>query len=68
MSKESSQTAKQNEKLDRVYIEYNTQTRQFYTAVDGDFPGIALAIAYAMRTHPEFARAVALAQNIRGFR
>ena len=67
MSKHTPQTAKQNEKLDRIYIEYNTQTRQFYTAVDGDFPGIALAIAYAMRTHPEFARAVALAQTIRGF-
>ena len=55
-----------NQPLDRVYIEYNPQTREFYTAVDGDFAGIALAIAHAMSNNQQFLRAVKLANTIRG--
>lgn len=57
---------KNNQPLDRVYIEYNSKTREFYTAVDGDFAGIALAIAHAMSTSEQFLRAVKLANTIRG--
>ena len=57
---------KNNQPLDRVYLEYNPQTRQFYTAVDGDFAGVALAIAYAMNTNEQFLRAVKVANAIRG--
>lgn len=57
---------KNNQPLDRVYLEYNPQTRQFYAAVDGDFAGVALAIAYAMNTNEQFLRAVKLANTIRG--
>ena len=52
--------------LDRVYIEYNPKTREFYTAVDGDFAGVALAIAHAMQVNEDFAKAVNLANAIRG--
>ena len=31
---------KNNQQLDRVYLEYNPETREFYTAVDGDFAGV----------------------------
>ena len=55
-----------NQPLDRVYIEYNPKTREFYTAVDGDFAGIALAIAHAMSISEQFRRAVKLANTIRG--
>lgn len=57
---------KNNQQLDRVYIEYNPKTREFYTAVDGDFAGVALAIAHAMNTNEQFLRAVKLANTIRG--
>ena len=57
---------KNNQPLDRVYLEYNPQTRQFYAAVDGDFAGVVLAIAYAMNTNEQFLRAVKLANTIRG--
>lgn len=57
---------KNNQPLDRVYLEYNPQTRQFYAAVDGDFAGVALAIAYAMNTNEQFLLAVKLANTIRG--
>lgn len=57
---------KTNQPLDRVYLEYNPKTRQFYAAVDGDFAGVALAIAYAMNTNEQFLRAVKLANTIRG--
>lgn len=57
---------KNNQPLDRVYIEYNPKTREFYTAVDGDFAGVALAIAHAMRVNEDFAKAVNLANAIRG--
>ena len=57
---------KNNQSLDRVYIEYNPKTREFYTAVDGDFAGVALAIARAMRVNEDFAKAVNLANAIRG--
>ena len=57
---------KTNQPLDRVYIEYNPKTREFYSAVDGDFAGIALAIAHAMSTSEQFLRAVKLANTIRG--
>ena len=57
---------KNNQPLDRVYIEYNPKTREFYTAVDGDFAGVALAIARAMRVNEDFAKAVNLANAIRG--
>lgn len=57
---------KTNQPLDRVYLEYNPQTREFYTAVDGNFAGIALAIAHAMNTSEQFLRAVKLANHIRG--
>ena len=58
--------AKTNQPLDRVYIEYNPKTREFFTAVDGDFAGIALAIAHAMSVNKSFERAVKLANHIRG--
>lgn len=58
--------ANNNKKLDRVYLEYNTDTTEFCIAVDGNVTGIALAIARAMRTSPEFAKAVCLATTIRG--
>ena len=57
---------KNNQPLDRVYIEYNPKTREFYSAVDGDFAGVALAIAHAMSTSEQFRRAVKLANTIRG--
>ena len=57
---------KTNQPLDRVYIEYNQKTREFYTIVDGDFAGVALAIAHAMSTSEQFLRAVKLANTIRG--
>ena len=57
---------KNNQQLDRVYLEYNPETRQFYVAVDGDFAGIALAIAHAMNSNEQFLRAVKLANTIRG--
>ena len=57
---------KNNQSLDRVYIEYNPKTREFYSAVDGDFAGVALAIAHAMSTSEQFRRAVKLANTIRG--
>lgn len=57
---------KTNQPLDRVYIEYNPKTREFYTAVDGDFAGVALAIAHAMSVSEQFLRAVKLANTIRG--
>ena len=57
---------KNNQQLDRVYIEYDPQTCQFYAAVDGDFAGVALAIAHAMNTNEQFLRAVKLANTIRG--
>lgn len=57
---------KNNQPLDRVYIEYNPKTREFYAAVDGDFAGVALAIAHAMNTNEQFLRAVKLANTIRG--
>ena len=56
---------KNNQPLDRVYLEYNPETREFYTAV-GDFAGVALAIAHAMNTNEQFLRAVKLANTIRG--
>lgn len=55
-----------NQQLDRVYIEYNPETLEFYTAVDGDLAGIALAIAHAMNTNKQFLQAVTLANTIRG--
>lgn len=55
-----------NQKLDRVYLEYNPETREVYTAIDGDFAGIALAVAKAMRLHPEFRKAAKLACVICG--
>ena len=55
-----------NQQLDRVYLEYNPKTRKFYTAIDGDFAGIALAIAHAMSISKSFAQAVKLANHIRG--
>ena len=57
---------KNNQPLDRVYIEHNPKTREFYAAVDGDFAGVALAIAHAMSTSEQFRRAVKLANTIRG--
>ena len=51
---------------DNVYLEYNPETRKFYTVVDGDFAGIALAIAHAMSVSKSFAQAVKLANHIRG--
>lgn len=54
-----------NQPLDRVYLEYNPKTRKFYTSVDGEFSGVALAIAHAMRTNEQFFRAVRLACVIR---
>ena len=57
---------KNNQQLDRVYLEYNPETREFYTAVDGDFAGVALAIAHAMSINKSFAQAVKLANHIRG--
>lgn len=57
---------KTNQPLDRVYIEYNPKTREFYTAVDGCFAGVALAIAHAMSINEQFSRAVKLANTIRG--
>ena len=57
---------KTNQSLDRVYLEYNPETREFYTAVDGDFAGVALAIAHAMNTNEQFLRAVKLSNTIRG--
>lgn len=57
---------KNKQPLDRVYLQYNPETREFYTAVDGDFAGIALAIAHAMNTNEQFLRAVKLANTIRG--
>ena len=57
---------KNNQPLDRVYIEYNPKTREFYTAVHGNFAGVALAIARAMRVNEDFAKAVNLANAIRG--
>lgn len=58
--------ANNNQPLDRVYLEYNPKTRQFYTTVDGDFAGVALAIAHAMNTNEQFLQAVKLANTIRG--
>lgn len=55
-----------NQQSDRVYLEFNPKTREFYTAVDGDFAGVALAIARAMRVNEDFANAVNLANAIRG--
>ena len=55
-----------NQQPDRVYLEYNPETRKFYTVVDGDFAGIALAIAHAMSISKSFAQAVKLANHIRG--
>ena len=55
-----------NQQPDRVYLEYNPKTRKFYTAIDGDFAGIALAIAHAMSINKSFALAVKLANYIRG--
>ena len=55
-----------NQQPDRVYLEYNPKTRNFYTAVDGDFAGIALAIAHAMNISKSFKQAVELANHIRG--
>ena len=57
---------KDKQPLDRVYLEYNPETRQFYVAVDGDFAGVALAIAHAMNTNEQFLRAIKLANTIRG--
>ena len=58
--------AQNNQQTDRVYLEFNPKTREFYTAVDGDFAGVALAIARAMRVNEDFAKAVNLANAIRG--
>ena len=58
--------AQNNQQSDRVYLEFNPKTREFYTAVDGDFAGVALAIARAMRVNEDFAKAVNLANAIRG--
>lgn len=55
-----------NKHPDNVYLEYNPETRKFYTVVDGDFAGIALAIAHAMSVSKSFAQAVKLANHIRG--
>jgi hypothetical protein len=57
---------KSNQTLDRVYLQYNTKTREFYVAVDGSFTGVALAIAHAMNTNEQFLQAVKLANTIRG--
>ena len=57
---------KNKQPLDRIYLQYNPETREFYTAVDGDFAGIALAIAHAMSISKSFAQAVKLANHIRG--
>lgn len=55
-----------NKHPDNVYLEYNPETRKFYTVVDGDFTGIVLAIAHAMSINKSFALAVKLANHIRG--
>ena len=52
--------------LDRVYLEFNLATNEFVTAVHGNFVGVALAIAHAMRVNEDFAKAVNLANHIRG--
>ena len=54
-----------NPQLHRVYLEYNPKTCKFYTAIDGDFAGIALAIAHTMSINKSFAQAVKLANHIR---
>ena len=52
--------------LDRVYLEFNLATNEFVAAVHGNFAGVALAIAHAMRVNEDFAKAVNLANAIRG--
>ena len=52
--------------LDRVYLEFNPATNEFVTAIHGNFAGVALAIARAMRVNEDFAKAVNLANAIRG--
>lgn len=52
--------------LIRVYIEYNPNTKRFFTAYDGSNIGITLAIAHAISTHPTLLDAFLLANSIRG--
>lgn len=58
--------AQNNQQTDRVYLEFNPATNEFVTAVHGNFAGVALAIARAMRVNEDFAKAVNLANAIRG--
>ena len=48
-----------NQQSDRVYLEFNPATNEFVA-------GVALAIARAMRVNEDFAKAVNLANAIRG--